>query len=155
MFYIRTIYTDCSRAYRILRHVLLFIPQPSLRKRLVYWRRDLRVVWSRWRHVPHHLEYNSLQKKMSCPLRPFSASGFKSASRVSTPEIVDPPWIYCRFMWRLTSISDVTWKQRLFFVCVVSVPSRYPRTRDCVSPRARDQLKAKGEDMEKVLLSSS
>ena len=29
-------------------------------------------------------------KKRSCPLLPFSASGFKSASRVSTPEIVDP-----------------------------------------------------------------
>ncbi len=30
-------------------------------------------------------------KKRSCPLRPFSASGFKSVSGVSTPEISDPP----------------------------------------------------------------
>ena len=31
------------------------IPQLSLRKRLVNWQRDREVVWSWWRHVPHHL----------------------------------------------------------------------------------------------------
>ena len=30
-----------------------YIPQPSLRKRLVNWRRDREIVWSRWCHVPH------------------------------------------------------------------------------------------------------
>ena len=53
--FIRTIYTDCSRAYRILRHVLSFRSLASLRKRLVNWRRDREVVWSRCHHVPHHL----------------------------------------------------------------------------------------------------
>ena len=47
MFYIRIIYTDCSRVYRIglLRHVLYHsVGQLSLRKRLVNWRWDRSVV---------------------------------------------------------------------------------------------------------------
>ncbi len=41
----------------VYRDTYYIIPQPSLGKRLVNWRQDCEVVWSRWRHVPHHLDY--------------------------------------------------------------------------------------------------
>ena len=41
------LYTDCSRAYRILRHILYHSTAKSEKETIVNWQRDGEAVWSR------------------------------------------------------------------------------------------------------------
>ena len=52
--FVRGLFTQTVRVHIVYWNTYYIIPQLSLRKRLVNWKFE--VVWSRWRHVPHHLE---------------------------------------------------------------------------------------------------
>ncbi len=51
----------------------IIIPQLSLPKRLVNWWLDREIVWSRWRHIPHHLQVEP-KKRTTDAASPFLLS---------------------------------------------------------------------------------